>query len=50
VVRVRQAGRPAACAVVFPTLRAGGYTVWSDAVTRAGTAIIRAGHVTEFWL
>lgn len=50
VVRARQAGHATRYAAVFPALPAGDYSVWSDAITQAGTVTIHGGHVTEFRL
>jgi hypothetical protein len=50
VVRARQAPAGVRHAAVFPALRAGGYTVWGDASTPAGTVTVHGGMITEFRL
>ena len=37
-------------AAVFPALAAGGYTVWRDETTPAGTITVHGGEVTQFHL
>ena len=51
VVRRRTVpGGGAVYAAVFPALSEGSYDVWRDAVTMAGTAVVRGGEVASFRL
>jgi hypothetical protein len=50
VVRLRQAPGRSVYAAVFPALAAGGYDVWRDQVTRAGTVLVYGGQVASFRL
>jgi hypothetical protein len=50
VVRLRQAPGRAVYAAVFPALAAGGYDVWRDQVTKAGTVLVHGGQVASFRL
>jgi hypothetical protein len=50
VVRLRQAPGRSVYAAVFPALAAGGYDVWRDQVTKAGTVLVQGGQVASFRL
>ncbi|HEX3784582.1 MAG TPA: hypothetical protein VHX38_33395 [Pseudonocardiaceae bacterium] len=50
VVHARQVGSAVVYAAVFPSVKAGDYTVWHDESTPAGRVTILGGHVTEYRL
>jgi hypothetical protein len=48
LVRRRETGTGTSYAAVYPGLAAGGYTVWRDAGTPAGTVVVDGGRVARF--